>query len=177
MDPVYEWTVDGTVAGPNAPEFITNTLQDGAEVSCRISVQGECLTTNLVETVPVQMQVNDLITPHIEIDANTDRACDGSSVTFTATGDYWGPAPVFQWLVNGETVHTDQPELHLPEIHAGHTISCLVVSSLACTTSDTAEAVAAPVEVQPLELTVIEVAVEHCEKADGFVEVCYRRRF
>ncbi len=173
----YEWSVDGHVIGPDAPVFQSNTLQDGAEIRCRVLVAGECLTTNLLEPEAIKMQVSNLNTPQLEIDASTERACPGAPVNYTATGEYWGNAPVFQWRLNDSLLGHQSNEITIADLQTSYTLSCTVISDAQCLTANSVEEVAAPVAIQPLQLEVVENNPERCQRADGWVEVAIEGGF
>ncbi|MEL6635894.1 MAG: gliding motility-associated C-terminal domain-containing protein [Bacteroidota bacterium] len=167
----YEWSVNGHRIGPDAPVFSSTTLQDGAEVRCRVRLTGPCTTTDLLEPAAIKMQVSNLNTPQLEIDASAERVCPGASVQFTATGEYWGSAPVFQWRLNDSLLAHTEADIRLSDYRAHYQLRATVISNDRCLRIDRAEFTAPMPAVQPLQLEVIDNNPERCQRADGWVEV------
>lgn len=65
----------------------------------------------------------------ISIEADTNEACEGEMVTFTASIENGGDDPEYQWYVNGEEAGENAPEFwYHPE--DGDQVSCELTSSL-----------------------------------------------
>jgi len=58
--------------------------------------------------------------------------CAGTSVTFTATPNYGGTAPGYQWKLNGVNVGTNSPTYTSSTLANGNTVSCVLTSNLSC---------------------------------------------
>lgn len=171
LNPSYEWTVDGAITGTNDPELITTQLTDGAVVNCKVSLIGNCLTTDELNPDPINMQVNDIVTPSVIIDANTAQACAGATITFTATGQNWGLSPVFQWALNGQVISNDATDFVVDNYQENDQITIEVISDELCTIEDTVSATAAPVAISTIDLEVVDLLNEHCDQKNGFVEI------
>lgn len=67
----------------------------------------------------------------VSITASQNPSCTGNTVTFTATAVNGGPAPWFQWKVNGTFTGSNSVSLsHVPADH--DTVRCILTSSLPC---------------------------------------------
>jgi len=64
--------------------------------------------------------------------------CKGASVTFTATPLKEGPAPVYQWKVNGVNVGTNDITFSSTALTNGDIVSCELTSNETCISSNTA---------------------------------------
>ncbi|HEY4111129.1 DUF6443 domain-containing protein [Puia sp.] len=84
------------------------------------------------------ISVGTSLTPTVSISANTNNVCQGTNVTFTATGGNTGSSPYYEWFVNGTNVGSSAPTFTTNTLHNGDQVSCTLVSSYACVTSTTA---------------------------------------
>lgn len=64
--------------------------------------------------------------PSITISTPYTDICFGSPYVFTATVQNGGPAPVYQWQVNGQNAGTGSPTLSQSVMQAGFVIRCLL---------------------------------------------------
>jgi uncharacterized protein (TIGR02145 family) len=85
----------------------------------------------------VQMTVNSILPVSETISASVNPVCDGSSVTFTAMPVNGGTLPIYQWKVNGINIGLNS-NLFTYTPSNNDTVSCLLTSSLTCTTGNPA---------------------------------------
>src|SRR5207253_11136719 len=83
--PSYQWMIDGVNAGTNSPSFTTVGLTNGNVISCRLTSNSTCLTTNTATSNTISVIVNPVLTSTVSIGATSLNICSGTTVTFTAT--------------------------------------------------------------------------------------------
>ncbi len=68
-NPLYQWKINTLPVGTNSPDFTTNTLQNNDVLSCQITSNDPCLTTQtatISRTVTVALQPCNLSNPEFE---------------------------------------------------------------------------------------------------------------
>ncbi len=139
----YKWQQSTTssvagfsdITGSNFPDYTPGTLTQTtwyrriARVNCMSDWIGAAVTEAL------EMTVNTPATPSVVITADLPQVCAGSTVTFTATVVNGGTSPGYQWKVNGTNAGTSTPVYSYVPLN-GDQITCLVASSMTCTTSN-----------------------------------------
>ncbi|MBK7376899.1 MAG: hypothetical protein IPJ02_15525 [Chitinophagaceae bacterium] len=137
----YDFKINGSSVQNGASNtYTTNTLTNGNIVSCDISISGgTCLTTNTATSNTITMVVNPNLIPSVNITANPGTTiCFGSSVTFTATPNNGGPAPGYQWQVNGGNVGTNASTYTTNSVANGDNVTVIITSSLTCASPSSA---------------------------------------
>ncbi|AMJ65267.1 gliding motility-associated C-terminal domain-containing protein [Hymenobacter sp. PAMC 26628] len=103
--PAFQWFVNN-VAVANGPTFTSSTLVSGDQVRVEVTpTAGLCVTTNLVAaTVTVTRTPTPAPTLAIAVQPG-GPVCLGAPLTFSiASVTEAGPAPAYQWQVNGNDV-------------------------------------------------------------------------
>jgi gliding motility-associated-like protein len=79
------------------------------------------------------------IKPVVKIEANTNSACDGAPITFTATVSNLSSLtnPSYQWYVNSLPVGTNSPTYTSSTLKNTDAIGCLVTNNAACSAGGT----------------------------------------
>ncbi len=131
--PGYQWVVDGADVGGGGPTFSSSTLNNGDRVSCVLTSNALCATGPATSNTVV-MAVTPLVTPAVSIAASANVVCAGVGVTFTATPVGGGPAPGYQWLLNGANVGGGGPTFSSNALNNGDQVSCVLTSNAACAT-------------------------------------------
>jgi gliding motility-associated-like protein len=134
--PIYQWKVNGTNVGTNAPTFASATLNNGDMVTCILTSSEGCVFSNLASSNVVTMNVTPLVTPTVSIAASASNTCSGSTIIFTATPTNGGTSPIYQWKVNGTNTGTNTPTFTTTILNNNDIVSC-TLSSSACTTTPT----------------------------------------
>jgi len=139
----YKWQQSTTsnvagfsdITGSNFPDYSPGTLTQTtwyrrlARVDCMNDWIGAAVTEAL------EMTVNAPATPSVAITVDLPQVCAGSTVTFTATAVNGGTSPGYQWKVNGTNAGTSTPVYSYVPLN-GDQVTCLVTSSMTCTTSN-----------------------------------------
>ena len=102
--PMYQWKINGTNAGTNAPTFTTNTLNNGDIVSCVMTSNALCVSTSVVSSNALTIAVNSSTLPSVSITATASAICSGTLVTFSSTVTNGGGSPSFVWKKNGTII-------------------------------------------------------------------------
>ncbi len=83
ISPVYQWKVDGTNVGVNGATHSTSTLTNGQVVSCVMTSNASCLTSNPATSNSITMGVNN---PPVLNTFVPGGGVAGTSVTLTGSG-------------------------------------------------------------------------------------------
>lgn len=135
---VFQWNINNQFAS-NSPVFITSNLQNGDAVSLTITVTGGCYTTNTATSNIITIQVNNSsLFPSVSISPITNPLCEGENVTIKATPINGGPAPSYQWKLNGQNAGSDSIAFSSSSFHTGDVISCVMTSNATCISSNPA---------------------------------------
>ncbi|MFN8143097.1 MAG: IPT/TIG domain-containing protein [Bacteroidia bacterium] len=134
--PVYQWKKNGVNVGTNSTSYTNASWVNGDIVTCVMTVSGGC---NEVKTSnAITMTVNAASAVSVSIAASpSSTICSGTNVTFTATPTNGG-TPAYQWKKNGVNVGTNSATYSDATLANGNTISCVMTSSLGCTTGNPA---------------------------------------
>jgi len=128
--PVYQWKVNGINVGGNSPAYSYIPL-NGDNVTCVLTSNSSCASGNPATSNTIVMSVNSSITVSVDIAASENPVCAETSVTFTATPVNPGPAPAYEWFLNGTLTGTNNSSLtYLPA--DGDNIYCILTSSASC---------------------------------------------
>ncbi|MEI6767186.1 MAG: LamG-like jellyroll fold domain-containing protein, partial [Bacteroidota bacterium] len=111
-----------------------STVKEG---TYSVAVTDESGCKSQPATVTVMM--NALSTPLLSIAANTAwPVCQGASVSFTATPVFGGAAPVYQWLLNGNSIGNNSSTFVSTTLANNDVVSCTMVSNASCLNTATA---------------------------------------
>jgi len=85
---------------------------------------------SLVTTLHLKVSSNAPVS--VTISASANNICAGTPVTFTASPVNAGPAPVYQWKVNGTNAGTNSITFKSNTITNNDKVSCVMMSSSSC---------------------------------------------
>ncbi len=133
--PTYQWQVNGSNAGANSNTFTSTTLADGDVVRCILTSSETCVTKSMDTSNVINMTVKPYLTPLVvTVVSPNDTICDGTTVTFTATGANGGTTPIYQWRVNGTNVGTNDTTYTTSSLTDKDTVRVIMTSSEMCLT-------------------------------------------
>ncbi|MEI6899385.1 MAG: FISUMP domain-containing protein, partial [Bacteroidota bacterium] len=135
--PVYQWKVNGVVAGTNSPTFIYAPL-NGDQVTCVLTTSiTVCISNNPATSNTITMIVNPNLPVSVSVSPIANPVCAGTTGTFTAAPTHGGTTPAFQWKVNGVIVGTNSNTYSYIPLN-NDAITCTLTSSETCTSGNPA---------------------------------------
>ncbi|OJW84987.1 MAG: hypothetical protein BGO69_10620 [Bacteroidetes bacterium 46-16] len=138
----------GSFATPTVIGSLASTATSGT-INCTIPVAQPPGTGYRIRTTSsnvaligadngTDLTINALVTPTISISASPgNNVCVGTNVTFTATLTNGGPAPSYQWTVNGNPVG-NLSTYSSNALNDGDVVACTLTSNAPCATPTTA---------------------------------------
>ena len=147
--PVFQWKRNGENTGTNSQTYIYAPT-NGDIITCTLtSSLTTCVTGNPASSNPVSITVNPLLSVSVSIAASANPVCSGSSVTFNAAPINPGPAPVYQWKVNGVNSGTNSSMFtYIPANN--DQVWCVLTSNEPCAINNPASCIPYPITVKPL---------------------------
>lgn len=131
-NPTYQWLINGTPAGGNTAVFTTAQLQDGDEVTCRITSSLGCATgeTALSNGIPVN------VVEPLMVTCMADSFNSGLPTFFESEIVSGGLAPfTFLWSFGDGTLGAGQTVAHIYQNMGNYTATLTVRDSLGCSTT------------------------------------------
>ena len=166
----FEWFIDGTTTNFINNTFSTNNLINGQTVTCQATTSETCVTTNILISTPILMEVMTIENPTIIITSDATSICVGSSVSFTATGENLGINPQYQWLVDG-TITGNTTNTFNTTFTTQQTVSCTVTATNTCSAALTANSNELEIILGNLAIELMEVQPESCDNSNGMIEL------
>ncbi|OGX91062.1 gliding motility-associated C-terminal domain-containing protein [Hymenobacter coccineus] len=149
--PSYQWFVNN-VAVATGPTFSSSTLVNGDQVRVEVTpTAGLCVTTNLVAATVTVTRIP-TPTPTLAINVQPDGpVCLGAPLTFSiASVTEAGPAPAYQWQVNGSDVNgATNPTFTSTTLRAGQVVTLRLRTTNVCGQPATAISNGVTVRIQP----------------------------
>ena len=136
ISPVYQWKVNGIIAGTNSSTFSYAPANNDAVV-CILTSDIPCVTGNPATSNTMLMSINAKLPVSVSIAASANPVCAGTSVTYTATAVNGGTNPVFQWKVNGVNAGTGSVTYTYVPVTAD-VVTCVLTSSETCVSGNPA---------------------------------------
>jgi len=137
--PTYQWQVNGISIGSNSSTYSSSGLVNGDIVTCNLTSNFSCATGNPATSNALTIAVSASQPVAVSISASpTNTACQGTTVTFTATSTNGGSGPAYLWTLNGSNVGTNSSVYTTNTLNSGDIIYCIVTSSATCVTGNPA---------------------------------------
>jgi gliding motility-associated-like protein len=157
--PIYQWKKNGLNVGAGNNIYTDNALANGDIISCILTSNAVCATPATATSNNVTMIVNPVVTPALSIIASSMVICAGAPVTFNSAITNGGTAPIYQWKKNGVNVGTNNNSYTDNTLNNGDVISCVLTSSMACTSINTVNSNNITITVNPVLIPTISIAV------------------
>jgi len=133
--PTYQWYKNAIPVGTPANTYSDNNLVDGDKISCVLTSNYFCVTTNTANSDTLTMTVLPSITPNNSISLSDNDFCFGKKVTFTAHTTNVGPSPTYNWEVNGIATGNTDSIFTSSSLNNNDKVVCIVsVSNTGCYT-------------------------------------------
>jgi gliding motility-associated-like protein len=137
--PAFQWYKNGLPVGTNNAVYTDNTFANADIVTCNITSNNLCASSNTATSNQVIITVNTPLTPVVSIAPSSNNICATTAVTFTASGTNGGSSPSYQWKKNGINVGTNSTIYTDNLLNNGDAISLIMTSSNSCVTSPAAQ--------------------------------------
>lgn len=138
LAPSYQWFVNGTLSG-SGNSFSSATLANGDVLTVKMYYAGPCGPDTTVSTgFTIIRQATVPPTATIALTAGSNPGCNGTPVTFGATGTNTGSAPTWEWQVNGVDAGVTGPTFTSSILSDGDMVSVKMTSNSSCALPDTA---------------------------------------
>jgi gliding motility-associated-like protein len=158
--PTYLWTINGNPAGTNSNTLTSSNFNNNDVV--KITIYSSLLCSPLPASAMATAIVQPPVTPSVVIQ-DPGLICASNFRTFTPTETYGGPAPRFEWRVNGINIFTG-PVFSSSSLSNGDIVEVNMTSSNTCVTSQTALSNAEIVKINTLpKVTIIPPYLTVCE--------------
>ncbi|MEI6884220.1 MAG: FISUMP domain-containing protein [Bacteroidota bacterium] len=145
--PAYQWQVNGSNTGINSPSFSYTPL-NGDQVSCILTSNGSCVSTNPATSGTISMTVNPALPVSVNVSTTANPVCLGIPTTFTATPLNGGSTPAYQWMLNGMPDGINSPSFtYIPSNN--DQVKCILTSNVLCATGSPATSSSIVVSVLP----------------------------
>ncbi len=149
--PAYQWQVNGINTGINSNTLTTTTLVNGDNVTVILTSNENCLTTPTANSNVINIVVTLPTNPSVSISSNpSGPVCQNDNIIFTAIPVSGGPAPVYQWQVNGVNTGIGGSSFAISSLNNGDDVSVVMTSSLTCLATNIANSNIITVVVNPL---------------------------
>ncbi len=125
--PVFQWKVDNQNAGSNSAYFAF-TPSHGNVISCILTSNALCATSNPATSPDLIMNVTQSITAGLTVTPSANPVCPGTPVTFTAAPVSGITSPLYQWHVNSVPVTGATNGTHTYTPSNNDVISCVLNS-------------------------------------------------
>jgi hypothetical protein len=116
-----------------AGEDITFAPVDGDIITCAIVSNYRCRTATTVNSTPITVDIDSAYVPNVMIEATPGLTVKpGTIITFHANVTEAGPAPTYQWSLNGAAVPGATSSSFTREFASADIVTCTVTGSAPC---------------------------------------------
>jgi PKD repeat protein len=130
--PTYQWQLNGTDVGANAPVLTTDQLTDGAEVTCILTSSLGCATGETAQSNGITVH---LVEPLV-ITCQADSFYSNLPTYFSSEVVSGGLSPFqFRWSFGDGTLGAGQSVAHIYQNAGNYTATLSVTDSLGCSST------------------------------------------
>ena len=171
-NPVYHWIKNGVVvATGQSYSYYPSNLDT---ISCEFTSNAPCASPANVYSSKILMHIVPVIPPTIALSASPSTVVPyGHSITLTASVTGGGPAPTYQWIVNGFLVAGATTSTYVVSyVNETKNVSCLVTGSGDCPAAENTNSIVVgfvPSSVAEVENTTSQFVVSPNPNKGGFV--------
>ena len=136
-NPSYLWIKDGVNVATGVSYTYTPSNLD--TIQCEFFSNATCAVPSTVLSTKTIMHTGAIVNPTVTLTHTGGSLVPfGHSVTFTATETGGGPAPTYQWIVNGVIIAGATSGTYtIDYVSASYVVSCLVTGSGDCPAGET----------------------------------------
>jgi|GEM_PF-3412612 len=164
--PTYQWKINGVDAGSNSAGFSTSALQNNDVVSVVMTSSVTCAAPASATSSGIPITIRPQVAPSVIIQAGPGTICQGSNVLFTATAVNGGPAPQYQWRINGAPVGAGGATFSTAALAPNVQVTVMLTSNADCANPVTVTSAPASLVVQPLATPSVSIAMT------GAADIC-----
>jgi hypothetical protein len=166
-NPIYQWKRNGVNVGINADTFRLQNPVNGDSIHVVLTSNAVCASPAVNESAKIGITVTPIVTSAVSIVASKLTACQGDSVTFTATPTNGGLTPGYKWFKNGIQVANNVASYTSNQLTSNDSVWVELNSSLACVTSTTVLSNKVKVTVNPLATPTVSVQANQTTACAG----------
>jgi len=122
--------IGSSVSGTGSAISFGNQTLAGTYTAIANSLASSGCTSNMTGSLLVTITAT--VTPSVSVATTAATICTGSSVTFTATPQFGGVSPTYQWKLNGSNVGTNSNTYATTALVNGDIVLCEMTSGEAC---------------------------------------------
>jgi gliding motility-associated-like protein len=133
IQPIYQWMVNGNVAGGDSATFISSTLKNNDSVYCVVQTNNNACRPVTVTSNKIIFTTTSSIVPTVKISASDTAVCPGVPVTYSVSLTNIGDSVSYQWQKNGNNIGANTNIYTDSSIANGDKINCIVTAnSISC---------------------------------------------
>lgn len=134
--PMYQWYKNGQmVSGATNAVYVLNSPLENDSVYVQMTSNASpCLFNPVVNSSAVVL-TNSTVIPTVAINTTSSTACIGSAMVFTSTASNTGNAPIYNWMINGNSVGASGSSFSTTVLQNGDVVSLMMTSNAACTSN------------------------------------------
>lgn len=133
--PSYQWKLNEVNTGTNSSTYSPAALVNGDKISVVMTSSIACAIPNPSTSNVVTMTVTQTASPSVSIVSQPSVPKTGNTVTFTATSQFGGTLPTYQWFKNGIAINgATSSTLTVANAFEGDFYSVKLTSSYTCAT-------------------------------------------
>jgi len=167
-EPSLQWQINGQNAGANSQEFSTDQLNNGDKITCILTSNAPCTTSNTVTSNTAIFAVDPPVSTSVKITASdTGLICRGTPITFTAIAYSPDVFPTYLWQVNGMNVGTNQPTFTTTTLNEGDVVTCQVTSTGKCLIDPETTSNPIQIKLDPQSQCIVEIPNTFTPNGDG----------
>jgi hypothetical protein len=136
VNPVYQWHLNGTNTGTNSNTFVSNTLNNGDVVNCKVTSAANCQAVDTNTSNNITMHLISSAPPTLTLTTYPVSYTNGALVTFTGHPSN-STGLTYKWTKNGVTIPGATNSFYTTtNVEAGDIICLIIYSSVPCTYPD-----------------------------------------
>ncbi len=137
-NPVYKWTLNGTVVGSTTNTYSSSSLRDNDVIQCSVVSTAACQPIHTAISNSIKVSVQVLHAPPVTITVYPQAYNPGTLVTFTAITTGSSNCLLYQWRLNGTDIPgANSSSYESYRLNKGDKISLYIHSNCVCTNPDT----------------------------------------